>query len=219
MTVKNKSLIILAIILTATLACTMSPATASTDTAINVARKVRAKPLLTAQVMPQLQKNLEELDEAEIEGRLNEAIDAPATDDSDSKTAPLWIARLHGKAWPIPATEPSPSVERIGVIFAATKIKTTEYGSVYDIVWGIIGHDGERIGVKGKGVLCSDGVFVIKLEGDDLEFYGIGLVGKAMYGVRLAMKGYMEHDGVMHSYNMAGGAYPIGFNMKRLQAN
>lgn len=209
----------MAIILAATLASTMSLATASTETLMGGARKLRTTSQISAQIIEQIEGRLDELKETEIEERLNEAINAPETEDSDSMIAPLWIARLHGKAWPSPSTDSSPSVERIGVIFAATKIKTTEYGSVYNIVWGILGHSGERVSVKGKGVLCNDGVFVVKLEGDDLELYGIGLVGKALHGVKLAMKGYMKHDSVMYDFNMFGRALPIGFNWKRIQTN
>jgi hypothetical protein len=219
MSVKNKSLMILAIILTATLASTMSLATAQNDPVTGIARRVKVKPQVTEEMMEKIQERLDELDDKNIEERLEEALDADPIEDGDVDVSPLWIARLHGRAWPRTSVEPEESAERIGVIFAATKIKTTAFGAVYDIVWGILGHDGKRVGVKGKGLLCEDGVFFLYLEGDDLDLYGVGLVGKAWYGVKLAMKGYMEHDAAMYDFQMLGRAYPIGFNWKRIQAN
>jgi len=217
MSVKNKSLMILAIILTATFASTMNLAMAQNDPAAGIARQVEAKPQVTEQMMEKIQERLDELDEAEYEERYN---NATKTVDNGTETgvAPLWIARLHGRAWQS-SVEAEESAERIGIIFAATKVKTNEYGAVYDVVWGIIGHDGERVGVKGQAVLFDDGVFFMKLVDDDLELYCIGLVGKAWYGVRLAMKGYMEHGGTTYGFHMLGRAYPIGFNWKRIHAN
>jgi hypothetical protein len=218
MSVKNKSLMILAIILTATLASTMSLAIAQNDPATSIAHKVKMKPRVTEEMIGKIQERLDELDETEYEERYNNAV-STGDDGSETGVAPLWIARLHGRAWYQTSVEPEESAERIGIIFAATRVKKNEYGAVYDIVWGILGHGGVRVNVKGQAVLFDDGVFFTKLYGEDFSLYGVGLVGKSWYGVRLAMKGYMEHDATTYDFNMLGCAYPLGFNWKRIQAN
>lgn len=214
MAVKNKSLIILTLVLATVLAGTPSNAVALKESSMLQVPRRQLKPHIMEQVTDQLQQRLEKLDEEGIEERLNQALGASELEDSESDAAPLWVAVARGKSWTILPVEPQPDFMRVGVVFAATKIKTTAHGSVYDVVWGILGHDGERVGVRGKGLLCGEGVFLIHLEGEDLELYGIGLLGRAWYGVRIAMKGYMEQGDVKYGFRMAGGAHPIGLNWK-----
>jgi hypothetical protein len=221
---KNKSLIMLTIILASTLATTMIPVMAKTNS-LGIGPQIVQKNTLTSAKPPiqpsiavkavdQIQQQLEELDEEEAEKRLNDAINAPEIEDPESGVAPLWIARTYGKSWPILSLDSEEIVERIGTVFAATKSKVTEFGTVYDVIWGILGHKGERMNVIGKAVLCSDGIFVIKLEGNGVELYGIGIIRRAWYGVRLAMKGYLEHDEEIYGFQMSGKAHPIGFNWR-----
>jgi hypothetical protein len=218
MSVKNKSMMILAIILTATLASTMSLAMAQNDRAAMNTRQVRVKTQLTLEMMEKIQERLGELDSDYYEERYTNAT-ITADYGTESDVAPLWIARLHGRVWQT-SVDPEESAERIGIIFAATKVKTNDFGVVYDVVWGILGHGGDRVNTKGQAVLFDDGVFFMKLDGEDnLELYGVGLVGKEWYGVKLAMKGYIDHDGSMYDFRMLGRAYPIGFNWKRIRAN
>ena len=57
----------------------------------------------------------------------------------------------------------------------------------------------------------SDGVFYMTLECEDLSFKAIGRIAPAKMGVRVAMKGYMTHDGVEYSHSMRGRAVPFGW--------
>ena len=57
-------------------------------------------------------------------------------------------------------------------------------------------------------------MFYMTLDGEDLEFKAIGKVAPAMNGVRVALKGYMTHDGVEYSHSMQGKAVRFGwFNL------
>jgi len=54
-------------------------------------------------------------------------------------------------------------------------------------------------------------VFYMALDGEDLEYKAIGKIAPAMGGVRVAMKGYITHDGVEFSHTMQGRAVPFGW--------
>lgn len=231
MKTRTKTLMVMALIVASFL--TVMPVTAAAEdnttpkpeAFVNRAQRMqRNKQSLKARIQNRLQLakpesiDIDDLSEDEIEDRISAAENAPTIEDDDTAN-PLWIARAHGASWPLgdADVEESNLAIPVGTMFAATKVKTTEYGTVYDIVWGIVGHNGERVGVKGVAVLGSDGVFVMKLQGDDLSFYAIGRIGRARFGVRLAMKGYMSHDGEMYGFHMKGAAHPIGFGWRNLQ--
>lgn len=231
MKTRTKTLMVMALIVASFL--TVMPVTAAAEdnttpkpeAFVNRAQRMqRNKQSLKARIQNRLQLakpesiDIDDLSEDEIEDRISAAENAPTIEDGDTAN-PLWIARAHGASWPLgdADVEESNLAIPVGTMFAATKVKTTEYGTVYDIVWGIVGHNGERVGVKGVAVLGSDGVFVMKLQGDGLSFYAIGRIGRARFGVRLAMKGYMSHDGEMYGFHMKGAAHPIGFGWRNLQ--
>jgi hypothetical protein len=231
MKTRTKTLLVMALIVASFLTVMPVMAAAEDDTApqpeafVNRVQRVqRIQQSLKAKIQSRLQLaqpeaiELDDLSEDEIDDRISAAESAPAVEDGDT-ASPLWIARTYGSSWPLgdADVEESNLATPIGTMFAATKVKTTDYGTVYDIVWGIVGHNGERVGVKGVAVLCSDGVFVMKLHGDDLSLWAIGRIGKARYGVRLAMKGYMSHDGEMYGFHMKGRAHPIGFGWRNPQ--
>ena len=231
MKTRTKTLMVMALITVSFLTVMPVAAAAEDDTTpkpeafVNRAQRVqRNKQSLKARIQNRLQLakpesiDLDDLSEDEIDDRISAAENAPAVEDGDTAN-PLWIARAHGASWPLgdADVEESNLAIPVGTMFAATKVKTTEYGTVYDIVWGIVGHNGERVGVKGVAVLGSDGVFVMKLQGDDLSFCAIGRIGRARLGVRLAMKGYMSHDGEMYGFHMKGTAHPIGFGWRNPQ--
>ncbi len=231
MKTRTKTLLVMALIVASVLTAIPAMAAAEDDTTpqpeafVNRAQRVqRIQQSLKAKIQNRLQlaepepMDLDDLSEDEIDDRISAAEDAPAVEDGDTAT-PLWIARAHGSSWPLgdADVEESNLATPIGTVFAATKVKTTEYGTVYDIVWGIIGHNGERVGVKGVAVLGSDGVFVMKLQGDDLSLGAIGRIGRARLGVRLAMKGYMSHDGEIYGFHMKGNAHPIGLGWRNVQ--
>ncbi|MBN2336034.1 hypothetical protein JXL21_10790 [Candidatus Bathyarchaeota archaeon] len=233
MKTKSKTLMVMALIVASVLASSMVTIMAAAEESSDiqtpeafstrVERVESAKQSLRTTIQEKLQAirpealDVDDLSEDEIEDRLDKALNAPETDDGDNGANPLWIARATGSAWPLRNADTSDTdlTKAIGTMFAATKIKTTEYGVVYDIVWGIVGHGGERVGVKGIAILGSDGVFVMKLQGDDLSLAAIGKVGRAGFGVRLAMKGYMSHDGDSYGFRMSGRAYPLSFNWRQ----
>lgn len=231
MKTRTKILLVMALIAASFLTAMPATAAAEDDTTpqpeafVNRAQRVqRIQQSLKAKIQNRLQlaepepMDLDDLSEDEIDDRISAAENAPAVEDGDTAT-PLWIARAHGSSWPLgdADVEESNLATPIGTVFAATKVKTTEYGTVYDIVWGIVGHNGERVGVKGVAVLGSDGVFVMKLQGDDLSLGAIGRIGRARLGVRLAMKGYMSHDGEIYGFHMKGNAHPIGLGWRNVQ--
>jgi hypothetical protein len=231
MKTRTITLLIMALVVASFLTAVPVMAAAEDDTVpqpeafVNRAQRVqRIQQSLKAKIQNRLQLaqpeaiELDDLSEDEIDDRISAAEDAPAVEDGDT-ASPLWIARAYGSSWPLSNADVDVSslATPIGTMFAATKVKATEYGTVFDIVWGVVGHNGERVGVKGVAVLCSDGVFVMKLHGDDLDLWAIGRIGKARYGVRLAMKGYMSHDGDMYGFHMKGRAHPIGFGWRTPQ--
>ena len=228
MKTRTKTLMVMALIVASVLAATPAMAAAEDDTAPQpeafVNRAQRVKQSLKARIRNRLQLVepesivIDDLSEDEIDDRISAAENAPAVEDDDA-ASPLWIARAHGSSWPLgdADVEESNLATPVGTMFAATKVKTTECGTVYDIVWGIVGHNGERVGVKGVAVLGSDGVFVMKFQGDDLSLYAIGRIGRARLGVRLAMKGYMSHDGETYGFHMRGNAHPIGLGWRNIQ--
>jgi len=232
MKTRTKTLLVMAFIAASVLTATPVMAAAVDDTSpqpeafVNRAQRVQSiQQSLKAKIQNRLQIvqpeaiELDDLSEDEIDDRISAAKNAPALEDSDT-ASPLWIARVHGSSWPLGVAdvEESSLATPIGTMFAATNVKTTDYGVVYDVVWGIVGHRGERVGVKGAAVLDSDGVFVMKLHGDDLDLWAIGRIGRTRLGVRLAMKGYMSHDGDMYGFHMRGSAHPIGWGWRNPQA-
>jgi len=231
MKTRTKTLMVMALIVASVLAATPVMAAAVDDTSpqpeafVERAQRVqRIQQSLKVNIQNRLQVvqpeaiELDDLSEDEIDDRISAAENAPAVEDGDTAN-PLWIARATGSSWPLGDADVDESslATPIGTMFAATKVKATEYGVVYDIVWGIVGHNGERVGVKGVAVLGSDGVFVMKLHGEDLDLWAIGRIGKARFGVRLAMKGYMSHDGDMYGFHMRGRAHPIGWGWRKPQ--
>jgi len=231
MKTRTKTLLVMALIVASFLAVTPVMAAAVDETSpqpeafINRAQRLQSiQQSLKAKIQSRFQLaqpediEFDDLSEDEIDDRISAAENALAIEDGDT-ASPLWIARVYGSSWPLgdADVEENNLATPIGTMFAATKVKTTEYGVVYDIVWGIVGHNGERVGVKGVAVLGSDGVFVMKLQGDDLSLWAIGRIGKARFGVRLAMKGYMSHDGDMYGFHMRGSAHPIGWGWRTPQ--
>ena len=156
--------------------------------------------------------DLEALDESDVDPRITEAVDAEAIEDEENAVSGLWILNTHGSTVTItPVTDAELSEDRIGLQLVAEKVKNTEFGALYEVLWGRVHHDDEKVEVEGYALLDSDGVFYMKLDGEDLEFKAIGKVAPAVAGVRIAMKGYMTHDDVEYSHTMRGRAIPFGW--------
>ena len=156
--------------------------------------------------------DLNDLDEATIVTRLAEVEAADEIEGEETIVGGLWILNARGVTVAIsPVTDAAETNTRIGLQLVAEKIKATEYGVLYEVHWGRILHDGENVEIEGLAVLDSDGVFYMALEGEDLSFKAIGRIAPAKMGVRVAMKGYMTHDGVEYSHTMKGRAIPFGW--------
>ena len=97
--------------------------------------------------------------------------------------------------------------------------KTTEYGKLYKVLWGRINHEGDKVEIEGYAVLDTDGIFYMKLEGEDMSFKSIGRISPAGIGVKVAMKGYMVHEDTDYSFEMQGRAIPLrgGLIRNRIQ--
>jgi len=165
--------------------------------------------------------DLNDLDETTIATRLAEVeaaaeIEGEETiveiEGEETIVGGLWILNARGVTVAIsPVTDAAETNTRIGLQLVAEKIKATEYGVLYEVHWGRILHDGENVEIEGLAVLDSDGVFYMALEGEDLSFKALGRIAPAKMGVRMAMKGYMTHDGVEYSHTMRGRAIPFGW--------
>jgi hypothetical protein len=156
--------------------------------------------------------DLDELDESTIATRLAEVEAAEEIEGEETMVGGLWILNARGVTVTIsPVTDEAQENGHIGLQLVAERIKATEYGVLYDVHWGRVLHDGANVEIEGLVVLDSDGVFYMTLEGEDLSFKAIGKIAPAKMGIRLAMKGYMTHDGVEYSHNMKGRAVRFGW--------
>ena len=179
------------------------------DTASN---KGRGKPMMFPVGNTPEEIDLDDLDEATIANRLAEVEAADEIESEKTIVGGLWILNARGVTVAIsPVTDAAQVNDSIGLQLVAEKIKATEFGVLYEVHWGRILHDEEKVEIEGLAVLDSDGVFYMALEGEELRFKAIGKIAPARMGVRVAMKGYMTHDGVEYSHTMRGRAIPFGW--------
>lgn len=153
--------------------------------------------------------NITDLDESTIDDVIAEVEAADALDDEEEATV-VWYLNARGQTTTLsPVTDAAEVYDPLGVQLIAEKVKTTELGKLYKVLWGRINHDGEKVEIEGYAVLDTDGVFYMKLEGEDIVFKSIGRISPAGVGVRVAMKGYMTHEDVDYSFRMHGRAIPL----------
>lgn len=153
--------------------------------------------------------NITDLDESTIDDVIAEVEEADALDDEEEATE-IWYLNARGQATTLsPVTDAAQVYNALGVQFIAEKVKTTELGKLYKVLWGRVNHEGEKVEIEGYAVLDTDGVFYMKLEGMDMSFKSIGRISPAGVGVRLAMKGYMTHGDIDYSFHMRGRAIPL----------
>jgi hypothetical protein len=158
--------------------------------------------------------NITDLDEAGIDAKFAEV--EAATPVNDTEGSVIWYLNARGMSTPLaPVTDAENPATPVGIQLLAEKVKTTEYGKLYKVLWGRVNHNGEKVTVEGYAILDSDGVFYMKLNGENLSFKTIGRIAPAGIGVRVAMKGYMTHDDVDCSVQMHGRAIPLRGNMIR----
>jgi hypothetical protein len=156
--------------------------------------------------------DISELNEADVDPKIADALGVEAVEDEENAVGGLWILNAHGTTVTItPVTDAELSEDRIGLQLVAEKVKNTEFGALYEVHWGRVHHDDKMVELEGYALLDSDGVFYMSLDGEDLEYKAIGKVAPAIRGVRVAMKGYMTHDGVEYSHSMQGRAVRFGW--------
>lgn len=156
--------------------------------------------------------DLSSLDEADVAPRIADALKAEEIEDEENAVGGLWILNARGSTVTFtPITDAELSENRIGLQLVAENIKNTKLGALYEIHWGRVLHDDEKVEIEGYALLDSDGVFYLTLDGEDLEFKAIGKIAPAMAGVRVAMKGYMIHDDIEYSHKIHGRAIPFGW--------
>jgi hypothetical protein len=149
-------------------------------------------------------------------------VETANTIEDDEEAAAIWYlnARGHAEAT-ITYANSLYAASPVGVQLLAEKVKTTDYGKLYKVLWGRINHNGEKVEVEGYAVLDTGGVFYLKLSGEDIYFKTIGRIGPAGVGVKIAMKGYMTHDTQDYSIQMHGRAITLrgGLLRNRLQSH
>jgi len=154
---------------------------------------------------PLAELDVDDLDEAEAESMIGNVEDAAATEEAPG---PIWLVHVRGFSWAAADTEDTEERNPMGMNLVVRKVKTTEIGTLYEVVRGVVGHNGERVKVEGKAVLLGDGVFAMKLHGEDLELKAVGRIAPARIGVRVAMKGKLVDDGEDYRFKMTGRAIP-----------
>jgi hypothetical protein len=152
--------------------------------------------------------DISDLDEAAIDDKFAEVDAAEPIEYIEGSV--VWYLNARGMSTPLdPVLEEENPAEPVGLQLIAEKVKSTEYGVLYKILWGRVHHDGEKVEIEGYAILDTDGVFYMKLTGDGLGFKTIGRIAPAGMGVRVAMKGYMSHDDVDYGIKMHGRAIPL----------
>jgi len=133
----------------------------------------------------------------------------------------IWIVMSRGYSW---ETEPTTdSVEpRIPMVlrFTAKPVMDTGDGVLFKVLRGIVGHEDERHEIEGYGWLRKDdGIFYMKLEGEDIWFRVVGKVyprlDVAADCVRrfrfhlVVMKGEMGVEGIEYLFALKGRAFRV----------
>jgi len=226
----TKKMMVAALLALAVLSVGITPIFATPDTTMsrgvtsaqkgrqNMFTKVNAQGLtIREQVKQRLQAmnaqvNITELDEADIDDKFADVEAAEPIEDVEGSV--VWYLNARGMSIPTdPVTEEENPAEPLGLQLIAEKVKVTEFGVLYKVLWGRVHHTGEKVDIEGYAILDSDGVFYMKLNGEDLKYKAIGRIAPAGIGVRVAMKGYMTHDDVDYSFKMHGRAIPLRGNI------
>lgn len=223
---KTKNKIIGLLLIITALTAGLIPVYASTNqlTANVKPEKTQLKPALVNTVRkekPVLVQDLSDLDESNIEDKIDQALDAVEIEEEEATRAPpLWYLNAYGVTYPEdPVTDAAQTRNRIRLQLIAEKYRNTEFGVIYKIHWGRVTHMGEKHDVEGYALLDSDGVFYMKLDGE-LAFKSIGRIHPFWFGVRISMKGYVVDDGITYSHKMRGWAIPLDFrHLARLRNN
>jgi hypothetical protein len=174
--------------------------------------QVKARSLNRSQALS-VQDEFPEYDEAEVDALLKEYEDVTVPEDGTNR--PIWILFARGSSWElddaVSINDVAPE-ERTpaGMRLAIRIVLRTEDFTVFKVVRGVVGNDGERYQVEGYGILFNEErIFVMKLQGEGLELKTIGRIHGARWGVRVAMKGKMSVEDTDYGFHMRGRAWRI----------
>ena len=143
----------------------------------------------------------------------------------------MWIVMAKGQSWEPGLT--TDSVEpRIPIVlwFGAKPVMDTGDGVLFKALRGIVGHDDERYPIEGYGWLRkNDGIFYMKLEGEDIWLKVVGKVyprpdvtADCVRRLRfhpVAMKGKMGVEGEEYYFSLKGRAFRICFSNSNTLVN
>jgi hypothetical protein len=131
----------------------------------------------------------------------------------------IWIVVARGHSWEVdPSTDAVDARNPMGIRFRARPVMDTGNGILFKVLGGVVGHDGERFKVEGYGwARKADGVFYMKLDGEDIHLKVVGKVYPRNLDVasntgrfrfhRVAMKGKMTVEGEDYLFALRGRAF------------
>jgi len=149
----------------------------------------------------------------EIDQLLDDYAAMPETEEHPTRT--LWILWARGASWPIEnevAVNDEAPDDRIpaGMRLAIKPVIASEDIVVFKVLRGIVGHNGIRYEVEGVGALIKEeGIFVMKLDGEDISLKCIGKVQGRRWSLAVAMRGRMTVDGTDYAFVMRGRAFRL----------
>jgi hypothetical protein len=108
----------------------------------------------------------------------------------------------------------------MAIRFGAKPVMDTGDGILFKVPRGTVGHDGDRYQFEGYGwVRKDDGIFYMKLEGDDIWLKVIGKVYPRLYDAAdcvrrlrfhpVVMKGKMSVEGEEYLFALKGRAFRV----------
>ena len=148
--------------------------------------------------------NIDELDEADIDKKFAEVEEAAPTEDTQGSV--VWYLNARGMSVPTdPVVEEENPQEPLGLQLIAEKVKVTDFGVLYKVLWGRVHHTGEKVDIAGYAILDSDGIFYMKLNGEDLSYKAIGKIAPAGVGV----KAVNRVDSLICAVGVAEGAVAV----------
>ena len=171
----------------------------------------------TAQLEEDL--DVESVDEAFIEKYVQEYEKLP--DDQKPHGRCIWVVVSKGYSWKTdPTTDAVEARIPMTIRFRAKPVMDTGDGILFKVPRGIVGHDDVRYEFEGYGwVRKDDGIFYMKLEGDDIWLKVIGRVYPRLYDATdcvrrlrshpVVMKGKMSVEGERYLFALKGRAFRV----------
>lgn len=163
--------------------------------------------------------DVESVDEALIEKYVQEYEKLP--DDQRHHGRCIWVVVARGYSWKTePTTDAVEARIPMAIRFGAKPVMDTGDGILFKVPRGMVGHDDERYEFEGYGwVRKIDGIFYMKLEGDDIRLKVIGKVYPRLYNVTdcvrrlrfhpVVMKGKMSVEGEGYLFTLKGRAFRV----------